>query len=303
MLSIDEIKIIELELVNKCNLSCPLCTRYSDAFINAEKYKNTLNELDINTLVHTLNQFNNLEYIHLVGTVSEPTLFSNLFKLIEYLNSRNIRILISTNASHNNKTFWLHLGELLKKEDEIRFCVDGSTQEIYEKYRVGGKLEKVLSNFEAFTVFSKATTVLQYIEFEHNQDDNIEEIYNMYKFDVLYKIQNESENNTIKIDPKYSKIKNIRDKMNITSTELECFCEGDKFIYINCLGEYLTCCNMYEIHLDEKLPNIYNNTVQEGINHVNKILIGKYNNPVCINSCSKLSNFCKIRKERGNTWS
>ena len=286
MLTQNNIECIELELINRCNLKCPLCVSRN----LTDKYK-TNSYLDINVLINFLENFNNLKYIHLVGSVSEPLLYKYIFELLEYLYNRNIDILISTNASV--KLDWERLGKYITPNSEVRFCIDGSTQEIHQRYRINSDLNLILSNFQLFKTTSRCITTLQFIEFSYNQDDidNIIGIKHKYKFDKLYKICCDISNNQ-----NYQPIKKIeiankirKNFKNNNQTIIKCFVEDEKFIYINSYGEYLPCCNHYEKYMNDYHINIYNNTIKEGLQHINNILKTKSSCQICNNSCNNMA--------------
>ena len=286
MLTKYNIECIELELINKCNLKCPLCVSRN----LTSKYKQ-LEQLNIDKLLSFLDEFNNLKNIHLVGSVSEPLMYKHIFELLTYLYKRNIDILISTNASI--KLDWKKLGTLLTPNSEVRFCIDGSTQEIHSKYRINSNLNLILRNFQKFKETSKCITTLQFIEFSYNYNDidNIINIKQKYQFDKLYKICCDISNNSSFQPIKKIEVANkIREKNLVNNfSKISCFVEEEKFIYINSYGEYLPCCNHYEKYMDAKYLNIYNNTVEEGLNYINEILDDKNNCLVCKKSCNELS--------------
>ena len=293
MLTQNNIECIELELVNRCNLKCPLCVSQN----LTDKYKKS-SHLDIEVLINFLENFNNLKYIHLVGSVSEPLLYKHIFELLEYLYNRNIDILISTNASV--KLDWEKLGKYITPNSEIRFCIDGSTQEMHQKYRINSDLNLILSNFQQFKKTSKCITTLQFIEFSYNNTDidNIINIKNKYKFDKLYKICCDISNNQ-----NYQPIKKVeiankirKNFKTMDKIQIKCFVEDEKFIYINSYGEYLPCCNHYENYMNDYHIKIYDNTIDEGLNHINDILNLKSKCQICNNSC----NIIALKLENNN---
>ena len=173
---------IEIELSNYCNLRCTGCNRYDR---DIKTLNNT--ELDIDIIKKLIND-TSPNFVHLVGTLSEPMMYPNITELLKFLYIKKIRVLISTNASLRNTDFWADIGNYLTSNSEVRFCVDGSTQKIYETYRVGGRLDKVLKNAKSFINNSNCISTLQFLKFNHNDDDinNIKSIYEDYKFNKLY---------------------------------------------------------------------------------------------------------------------
>lgn len=170
ILTVNDIKEFEIDLTGTCNLKCPLCTRNYE---HANHMKNK-NIRPIQDIIDQLNYFPNLNRIMLAGAVSEPSLYPQIFELIEYFNSRNIHIDMFTNGSTHNIEFWNRLGVLFANsyhKSTCTFTVCGSTQELHEKYRIGSSLEKLLDNATSFRTSSLNRDVLQLIEFAYNSED------------------------------------------------------------------------------------------------------------------------------------
>lgn len=163
----DDILDVELELTTYCNAECPLCYRNYKSF--KEHYpKNKVRKIE--DVITQLDLFKNLTDIKLVGTISEPTLYNDFFKLIRYCNQRDLTIEICTNGDTHDSNWWEELGKLIKDKDSVYFTICGSTQEIHEIYRKGTKLKNILKNAESFRKHSK-TDYAQCIRFKYNDDD------------------------------------------------------------------------------------------------------------------------------------
>ena len=70
----------------------------------------------------------------------EPYLNPDFLKMVKYASDKNIYTATSTNAHYLND-------EAAKKTvesglDRLIISIDGTTQEVYQQYRVGGNLEK-----------------------------------------------------------------------------------------------------------------------------------------------------------------
>ena len=171
VLSKELIEVTEIELGSSCNLDCPLCHR---SWEDAQHLKNGVNQRPVEELIEQLEEYPNLRTITLAGLISEPTLYRDLFKLIEYITSRNVLFYIYTNGdTHNkNRDYWRKFGELCNEKTLVYFTICGSTQELHEKYRVGSKLENILANHNEFKKGMKyKNDVLQYLIFEYNHKD------------------------------------------------------------------------------------------------------------------------------------
>lgn len=167
MLSLPKVIDLELELTTLCNAHCQLCYRNYKSF-NSHYPTNKVRPLE--EIVQQLNSFHDLEWIRLVGTISEPTLYKDFFGLIGYLKDRKINVEICTNGDTNNPEWWKKLGEMLTDQDKVFFTVCGSTQELHEIYRTNTSLERILRNARAFRNKNK-NDYAQCIRFDYNSDD------------------------------------------------------------------------------------------------------------------------------------
>ncbi len=130
---------IEIEPTNICNLHCPLCSTGVDAItrpkqqLKLENFKKLVDEVKDTTLMIALQNW------------GEPTLVKDLPKMIRYATDAKIWTHMSTNFSVKYSDEWLQ--ELIKSGiGRLKIDLDGTTQEVYEKYRIGGNLETVLKN-------------------------------------------------------------------------------------------------------------------------------------------------------------
>lgn len=116
-------------------------------------------------------------YQHLIYLLlyfqGEPFLNPAFFQMVEYASAKKIFTATSTNGhylSEKNAEKIVQAGL-----DKLIISVDGTTQDSYEKYRQGGKLETVLSGIQNLVNARKklnSTTpiiVMQFIVFKHNQ--------------------------------------------------------------------------------------------------------------------------------------
>jgi len=158
---------IELELSTYCNADCPLCYRNYNTF--DEHYSNNFNR-DYKELINQIDSYPDLEWIRLVGSISEPTLYPEFLNLIEYIKNKNIKIEICTNGSTRDVFWWESLGNKLSNEDSVYFTICGSTQELHETYRTGTNLEKILKNVNAFQKYSNVDYA-QCIRFDYNDEN------------------------------------------------------------------------------------------------------------------------------------
>lgn len=169
------IEDVELELTTYCNADCALCYRNYKTF-NEHYPKNISRPLD--EVIEQLEGYENLKYVRLVGSISEPTLYKHFHELCKYIKGRHAIIELCTNGDTHTPEWWAELGEILSDEDEVYFTICGSTQELHEVYRTGTNLYNILLNAEALRKV-RPIDFAQCIRFDYNDDDFNSEGFNI----------------------------------------------------------------------------------------------------------------------------
>ncbi|MBL7933755.1 MAG: SPASM domain-containing protein [Bacteroidia bacterium] len=127
---------ISIEPTTSCNLRCPQCPSGLREFsrptgmLQTEMFHNTINQLSKH--LHSLTFY----------FQGEPYLNPSFLNMVEQANAKGIYTITSTNAhymSAENARKTVESGL-----DKLIISVDGTTQEVYEQYRKGGQLEKVI---------------------------------------------------------------------------------------------------------------------------------------------------------------
>lgn len=164
----EDIVELEMDLNGICNLKCPLCTRnYKHAEHLIKAHQRPLSEI-----IAQLDSFPNLKIFYMAGTVSEPTLYKEIFGLCEYLVKREIQIELFTNGNTHDEKWWSDFGKILSPRDRVYFTICGSNQIFHSAYRVGSSLSQILDHHQAFisTNFHKIDR-MQHIMFDYNRAD------------------------------------------------------------------------------------------------------------------------------------
>lgn len=130
--------LLILDPCNYCNLRCPLCPtglgqlNRKQSMMSLEHFK-----LYFEPVADYLFE----AYLHNWG---ESLLNKNVFKMIEYAQSRNVGTNLSTNLSETSSS---DIDSLLDSGLEyLIVSLDGTTEEAYSKYRVRGKFDNVMHN-------------------------------------------------------------------------------------------------------------------------------------------------------------
>lgn len=125
---------------NICNLKCPLCPTGSSKL----NYKRSIMTLD--TFKTVIDKIPSLKRISLFNW-GEPFLNTEIFEMIKYAKKKNIFLTLHSNFSLRKDTrFFVNIVQ--SGLDNLTLSIDGGTQANYEKFRVGGDLDLVISNIK-----------------------------------------------------------------------------------------------------------------------------------------------------------
>ena len=128
---------IAVEPTTSCNLRCPECPS------GLRSFTRPTGMLDLDVYTKMLDELHHVLWYLILYFQGEPYLHPQFFELIELASERNIYTATSTNAHYlttenARKTVASGL-------DRLVISIDGTTQETYESYRIGGKLDRVIS--------------------------------------------------------------------------------------------------------------------------------------------------------------
>ncbi|MDO7875037.1 SPASM domain-containing protein [Hymenobacter sp. ASUV-10] len=127
---------LSFEPTTSCNLRCPECPSGLRSFtrptgmMQEDLFKKTIDEV-ASRLWYLIFYFQ-----------GEPYLHPKFLELVNYASQKGIYTATSTNAHFLNEQNARRTVE--SGLDRLIISLDGTTQEVYQQYRVGGKLEKVL---------------------------------------------------------------------------------------------------------------------------------------------------------------
>lgn len=153
-----------IEPTNACNLKCPGCPTGSGilkrkkGYMSFENFKLIIDECK-----------NNLE-MAMLWNYGEPFLNKDLFKMIKYARSKDIKVVTSTNAHFLPGK----INKLIdSKINKVMISLDGATKETYEKYRQNGNFEIVIDSIKELCKKKdeKLFVELQFIIMQHNEHE------------------------------------------------------------------------------------------------------------------------------------
>jgi len=167
---------IAFEPTTSCNLRCPECPSGLRSFkrptgmLGTDLFRNVIDEL-----APTLNYLT----FYFQG---EPFLHPHFLEMVNYASDKGIYTATSTNAhflKHDQAK-----ATVLSGLDRLIISVDGTTQDTYESYRVGGSLDKVKEGTESILYWKKKLrsktphVVFQFLVVKPNEHQ-IPEIYKL----------------------------------------------------------------------------------------------------------------------------
>ncbi|MCB9262218.1 MAG: SPASM domain-containing protein [Flavobacteriales bacterium] len=239
---------ISIEPTTSCNLRCPQCPSGLRQFTRETgMLQPDLNKTIIDQLKKTLTYIT----YYFQG---EPYLNPDFLEMVNYASQSNIYTATSTNAHYltpENCKKTITSG--LKR---LTISIDGTSQDTYGKYRIGGNIEKVLEGTKNIVQAKKEAgrgpyIIWQFIVFSHNthQIDEIKKLAKQYGVDKLaiktaqvYDFENDTNLIPTESGFKYARYKMENGKMKIKSKLLNhCW-----RLWHNCVitwdGKVVPCC-------------------------------------------------------------
>ncbi|KPA09702.1 radical SAM protein [Candidatus Magnetomorum sp. HK-1] len=163
---------IRLELSSNCQLKCPICLTtlgitkrlVDNPYVSFTNFKK---------LIDNSPQIKNIETSH----QGEIFLNPDLFKIIQYSYENSITLTADSGVNLNSVSKDI-LEALVKYKFRSFFVsIDGATQEVYSKYRIGGNISQVFENINIINYYKKKyksrlpLLIWQFIEFNHNKHE------------------------------------------------------------------------------------------------------------------------------------
>lgn len=208
---------ISFEPTTSCNLRCPECPSGLRAFtrptgmLKKDFFSETIDQL-----------YKELSYL-VFYFQGEPYLNPQFLDMVQYASSKKIYTATSTNAHYLTDDAARRTVE--SGLDRLIISIDGTTQETYQQYRVGGNLQRVLEGATRVVKWKKQLKsktpfiIFQFLVVRHNEHQ-IEEVKRLaketgvdqvrLKTAQVYDFENDP-NQLIPKNEKYSRYKKDKD--------------------------------------------------------------------------------------------
>jgi radical SAM protein with 4Fe4S-binding SPASM domain len=288
---------ISFEPTTSCNLRCPECPSGLRAFtrptgmLQKDFFRTTIDEI-------------HKELLYLIFYFQgEPFLNPDFLEMVKYASSKKIYTATSTNAHYLTD-------EMAKRTiesglDRLIISIDGTSQDVYQQYRVGGNLEKVLQGARNIVKWKKelnSKTPFVFFQFlvvkpnEHQVEDikrlakevGVDEV--RFKTAQVYDYETDP-NNLIPVNNKFSRYKKNADGTYTPKNKLANHCW--KLQHANVItwdGLVVPCC--FDKDAMHQLGNLKNQSFKEIWNNDNykqfrsELMKSRKNIDICAN-CSE----------------
>lgn len=138
---------ISFEPTTSCNLRCPECPSGLRAFTRPNGM------LENSFFTKTIDDiYQDILYL-IFYFQGEPYLNKNFLEMVQYASSKKIYTATSTNAHYLTDTVARKTVE--SGLDRLIISIDGTTQDVYQQYRVGGNLNKVIEGAKNIVKWKK----------------------------------------------------------------------------------------------------------------------------------------------------
>ncbi len=128
---------LSIEPTNLCNLLCPECP------VGAGNLSRTTGSMKTDLFKRIIEEIHqNLSYL-IFYFQGEPYIHPEFFNMIRYAHVKKIFTMTSTNGQFLNDE--MAKNTVQSGLDSLIISIDGTTQEVYQQYRKGGELDKVIA--------------------------------------------------------------------------------------------------------------------------------------------------------------
>ena len=269
MFKFNQLENIHLEITNRCQASCPMCSRNIHGGLENPLIKNQDWTITDFKQILTTEVLQQLKGFYLCGNFGDPIINNDLIDMCSYSRdvNPNLNIRLHTNGGARNTDWWKKLAKAMPQNHNVIFAIDGLA-DTHSLYRVGTSFNKVLENAKAF-ISAGGTAEWAFIKFKHNehQQDAAEALAKTHGFaSFTYKdsarfvateqfpVYDADGNTTRYLEPPTgSKINLITQdiidnyKDIVDASEIDCYVKQTKEIYIDAYKKIMPCCFLASI--------------------------------------------------------
>jgi MoaA/NifB/PqqE/SkfB family radical SAM enzyme len=181
----NEIKVVHLEITDKCNAACPMCARNINGGEDNPQLPQTELTIDDVKKIFSESFIKQLDRMYMCGNYGDPIAAKDTLEVFEYFREHNptIHLSMHTNGSAKKTEWWEKLAKVLGKKGHVVFSIDG-LEDTNHLYRQNTIWSKIMENAQAF-INAGGRARWDYIVFAHNehQVDDAERLANSMGFE------------------------------------------------------------------------------------------------------------------------
>ena len=295
MFKFDKLKQLHLEITNRCQASCAMCSRnFHGGMINPLISNQDWTTDDFKKIL-TPEMLQHLEGFYFCGNFGDPIINNDLIDMCQYSKDTNpnLYIRIHTNGGARSTDWWKKLAKAMPPAHNVIFAIDGLA-DTHSLYRSGTDFNKVLDNAKAF-IHAGGTAEWAFIKFKHNehQQEAAEALAKTHGFarftykDSARFVATEKfpvydqDGNTVRYlePPTGSKItlvtQDIIDNYKdiVDASEIDCYITHTKELYIDAYKNVMPCCFLASIPYNYSAPTDVAREIKHEIETQYKALI------------------------------
>ena len=169
MYSYNDIKMVHLEVTQRCQAACPMCDRNENGGRDNKHITNAELSLADAKAIFDPKFIAQLDSMYMCGNLGDPIVARDTLEIFEYFRSHNPKMWLSmnTNAGARDGTWWRELAKIYGRMGAVIFSLDGLA-DTNHLYRQGVKWDIVENSFTNF-IDAGGRARWDYIIFDYNE--------------------------------------------------------------------------------------------------------------------------------------
>lgn len=222
-----------IESTGKCNLKCPMCPRQLSPY--------PAEDMDFEMFARLIDEVKDHSEMVFPWGLGEPLINPDLFRMLEYCRQAGMYTVVSTNATLLDEERGRRLIE--SGLNNLIIAFDGTTPEVYEKYRKNARFDKVRANILRFLELkqelkSDLFVVLQMVRLPENRSQ-VADYQRMWSIPGVDEVR-------IKEDEIVIPGVALEDRVSSHQRRNPCYQLWQGPVHIDYKGDFRPCCHMYD---------------------------------------------------------
>jgi len=169
MYNYNDIKMVHLEITQRCQAACPMCDRNENGGVDNRHITNAELSLEDCQRIFTPEFISQLETMYMCGNLGDPIVARDTLEVFRYFRQHNEKMWLSmnTNAGAKDENWWKELASVYGRMGTVIFSVDGLS-DTNHLYRQNVVWENVERNMRAF-IAAGGRARWDFIVFGHNE--------------------------------------------------------------------------------------------------------------------------------------